>query len=173
MPLSNEDIQKGFAFLHTLNQFTECSEGVISWADALVKDGMRAEPNSAFQQGKREVFYNPQPNLSMDETSLNAKQIERLLSRMALFYSLVTLRGEVQELMSEFRAYVLYGSDASDAEFDVEFGDVTWAIGQIAKARRPDDPEGYLNEIVAQNLEKLKDRYPNGFQYHRAQRKKD
>lgn len=75
--------------------------------------------------------------------------------------------GEVGEIHSIYQK-VYQGHDFSDEHLQKEIGDLMWMIAELCTAR------GYsLNRICQMNIDKLKARYPEGFDVDRSLHRKD
>lgn len=68
------------------------------------------------------------------------------------------LTGEAGEVADIIKKHQFHGHDLDEQELKKELGDVLWYIACCASALNID-----LNEIGVANIEKLKERYPNGF----------
>lgn len=68
------------------------------------------------------------------------------------------LTGEAGEVADIIKKHQFHGHDLDVQELKKELGDVLWYIACCASALNID-----LNEIGVANIEKLKERYPNGF----------
>lgn len=63
--------------------------------------------------------------------------------------------GEVQELIKK---YIGHGHDLAREDLVKELGDVLWYLSNIAAMN-----DIKLSEVAAKNIDKLKKRYPSGF----------
>lgn len=77
------------------------------------------------------------------------------------------LAGEAGEVCDYLKKVVFHGHQLDKAKVCDELGDVLWYIANLANAM--DVP---LSEIANQNINKLKQRYPNGFEQIRSQNRK-
>ena len=68
------------------------------------------------------------------------------------------LCGESGEVIEHVKKHLYHGKDLNIDEIKKELGDVCWYIAEIAEAL---DLE--LADIMEANIEKLKQRYPEGF----------
>ncbi|TDP59831.1 nucleoside triphosphate pyrophosphohydrolase family protein [Aminicella lysinilytica] len=73
------------------------------------------------------------------------------------------LSGEVGELNDLVKKYIFHESHMDDIKFRKELGDICWYIALICHACNYD-----LGEIMEMNIEKLKNRYPEGFDVEKA-----
>jgi NTP pyrophosphatase (non-canonical NTP hydrolase) len=73
------------------------------------------------------------------------------------------LSGEVGELNDMIKKWIFHKSDMDITHAKKELGDILWYIACMAESF------GWsLDEIMEMNIEKLKKRYPNGFDVVRA-----
>lgn len=80
-----------------------------------------------------------------------------------LLQALLGLAGETGEVV-DYMKKVLYHGHALDKEkLSDELGDVLWYIAELASAMGLD-----LDRVARQNVEKLKARYPEGFNTERS-----
>ena len=105
------------------------------------------------------------PNLTMNEyqelanrTSGAGKEGERRQIIAAL-----GLAGEAGEFANIIKKKTAHGHDIGKTELADELGDVLWYLAEAATACGLT-----LDEIAAQNVEKLKARYPDGFSEERS-----
>jgi NTP pyrophosphatase (non-canonical NTP hydrolase) len=68
------------------------------------------------------------------------------------------LSGETGEVVDAIKKVLFHGKERNDQEIKKELGDVLWYVALIAESL------GYsMDEIMEQNIDKLKKRYPEGF----------
>jgi NTP pyrophosphatase (non-canonical NTP hydrolase) len=80
-----------------------------------------------------------------------------------LLQGLMGLCGEAGECMDIFKKCVFQGHTLDETHMAEELGDVAWYLAVAAHG------VGYsLSEIFEMNIEKLKQRYPNGFDAERS-----
>jgi NTP pyrophosphatase (non-canonical NTP hydrolase) len=73
------------------------------------------------------------------------------------------LSGEVGELNDMIKKYVFHQKPMDEKHFKRELGDICWYIAMMCESC------GYkLEDIMQMNIEKLKARYPDGFDTHLA-----
>lgn len=73
------------------------------------------------------------------------------------------LSGEVGELNDMIKKFAFHGTPMDESHFMKEVGDICWYIAQMC------DACGYkLDDILDINIDKLKARYPEGFDTVRA-----
>ncbi len=80
-----------------------------------------------------------------------------------LFNGALGLSGESGEVADLVKKYMYQGHTLNDAEIINECGDVLWYIAEIATAFNVS-----LEDIAVRNIEKLKKRYPDGFDSTRS-----
>ena len=77
--------------------------------------------------------------------------------------ALFGLAGEVGELCDHYKKYMHQGHDLSYDHMAEEAGDVMWYLAEIADAL-----DVTLEDIARRNIEKLRKRYPDGFDPERS-----
>ena len=75
------------------------------------------------------------------------------------------LCGESGEVIEHVKKHLYHGKDLNVEEIKKELGDVCWYLAEIAEAL---DLE--LADIMESNIEKLKQRYPEGFKTRKEQK---
>lgn len=93
-------------------------------------------------------------------TTLNPE----LSQKDILINSVMGLCGESGEAIDVVKKWLAQGHDLDKAHLAKELGDIAWYLAEAATAL--DLP---LEEILQANLDKLKKRYPEGFDTHRSQ----
>lgn len=73
------------------------------------------------------------------------------------------LSGEVGELNDMVKKYIFHKTPMDEAHFKKEIGDVLWYIAMMCHACGYD-----LDDIMQINIDKLRARYPEGFDTERA-----
>jgi len=73
------------------------------------------------------------------------------------------LAGETGEVVDYLKKCVFHGHDLDKEKLTKELGDVLWYLARIA-----DDCSISLEQIMIENIEKLKRRYPEGFSVERS-----
>ena len=81
---------------------------------------------------------------------------------------LLGLSGETGEVLELFKKYYYQGHTLDINKLFEEIGDVMWYIARLA-----DTYNLSLNDICENNINKLKDRYPNGFDKDKSVNRKD
>lgn len=78
------------------------------------------------------------------------------------------LSGEVGELNDMIKKWMFHHSDIDITHAKKELGDIMWYVACMAESF------GWnLDEIMAMNIDKLKKRYPDGFDYDRANHREE
>lgn len=84
-------------------------------------------------------------------------------SRRRLLNGLMGLNGEAGEAIDLLKKYLFQGHKLDRVHLAKELGDVAWYLAVSA------DALGYtLEEILQMNVEKLRARYPDGFEAERS-----
>lgn len=73
------------------------------------------------------------------------------------------LSGEVGELNDMVKKFIYHGTPMDEAHFKKEMGDILWYLALMCHACGYD-----LDTIMEMNIDKLKARYPEGFDIHKA-----
>lgn len=87
-------------------------------------------------------------------TTLNPK----LSKRDVLLNSVMGLCGESGEAIDLVKKHMMHGHDFDKEKFAKELGDIAWYLAEAATAIDTD-----LETIFQMNIDKLKKRYPDGF----------
>ena len=87
-------------------------------------------------------------------TTLNPE----LSKRDVLLNSVMGLCGESGEAIDLVKKHMMHGHDFDKEKFANELGDIAWYLAEAATAIDTD-----LETILQMNIEKLKKRYPDGF----------
>lgn len=78
------------------------------------------------------------------------------------------LSGEVGELNDMIKKAIFHGHVVSSKNIKKEIGDICWYIALMC------DSFGYdLKEVMEMNIDKLKERYPEGFSEYLSQHRKE
>ena len=86
-----------------------------------------------------------------------------LQARDVLINGVMGLRGEAGEAIDLVKKHLAQGHPLDTHRLALELGDVAWYLAETAQAI------GYsLDDILQMNLDKLKARYPAGFQAERS-----
>ena len=78
------------------------------------------------------------------------------------------LSGEVGEFNDMIKKWIFHEKDLDEEHLKKELGDIMWYIAMMCHAFRWD-----LDEIMEMNIDKLKARYPKGFDTDRANNRKN
>ena len=85
------------------------------------------------------------------------------VSDLRLLNGLMGLNGEAGECIDIMKKYLFQGHGLDKEHLAEELGDVAWYLAVTA------DALGYsLQEIFKMNIEKLRERYPDGFEEERS-----
>lgn len=80
-----------------------------------------------------------------------------------IIHGVMGLNGEAGEAIDIVKKYLYQGHDLDDNHLAMELGDVAWYVAATA------DALGYdLETILKMNIDKLKARYPDGFDPERS-----
>ena len=82
--------------------------------------------------------------------------------------ALFGLAGEVGELCDHYKKYMHQGHDISYNHMAEEAGDVLWYLAEIA-----DELGVTLEDIARRNIDKLRNRYPDGFDPERSRNREE
>ena len=93
-------------------------------------------------------------------TTLNPE----LSKRDVLINSVMGLCGEAGEAIDIVKKWMAHGHELDRDHLAKELGDIAWYLAEAATAL-----ELSLNDILEANIEKLKKRYPQGFDSARSQ----
>ena len=87
---------------------------------------------------------------------------------MRILQGVMGLSGEAGECLDLFKKHLFQGHDLEKEHLARELGDVAWYLAICA------DAIGYsLNDIFQMNIDKLKARYPEGFDENQSLHRKD
>lgn len=78
-------------------------------------------------------------------------------------WNVVGLGGEVGEVTELFKKAIFHKHKLDKSQVKKELGDVCWYLAALAGSCGLD-----LSDIMEQNIEKLKARYPDGFDYAKS-----
>lgn len=81
-----------------------------------------------------------------------------LSRRDMLLNSVMGLCGEAGEAIDLVKKHMMHGHDFDREKFAKELGDIAWYLAEAAAAVDMD-----LESVLKMNIEKLKKRYPDGF----------
>ena len=81
---------------------------------------------------------------------------------------LMGLNGEVGELTDLFKKWIFHNAPLDEAHAKKELGDVCWYVAMVAQSM------GWnLDEILQMNIDKLMERYPEGFDTEKSNHRKE
>ena len=86
-----------------------------------------------------------------------------LNKRDVLINSVMGLCGESGEAIDIVKKWMAHGHELDKAHLAQELGDIAWYLAEAATALDLD-----LEDILTANIEKLKNRYPDGFSCERS-----
>ena len=86
-----------------------------------------------------------------------------LTEKDILINSVMGLCGESGEAIDIVKKHLFQGHDLDKEKLAKELGDIAWYLAEAATALNMD-----LDDIFASNIEKLKKRYPEGFDSERS-----
>ena len=86
-----------------------------------------------------------------------------LTEKDILINSVMGLCGESGEAIDIVKKHLFQGHDLDKEKLAKELGDIAWYLAEAATALNMD-----LDDIFAANIEKLKKRYPEGFDSERS-----
>lgn len=78
------------------------------------------------------------------------------------------LSGEVGELTDMVKKFIFHGTPIDEEHLKKEIGDILWYIALMCYTCNYD-----LDDIMQMNIEKLKARYPEGFDTYRANHREE
>lgn len=113
--------------------------------------------NSNYTKGLKEMNVNEYQELAM--TTLNPE----LNKRDVLINSVMGLCGESGEAIDIVKKWMAQGHELDKDHLAKELGDIAWYLAEAATAL-----DLSLEEILQANLDKLKKRYPEGFETRRS-----
>lgn len=101
--------------------------------------------------------------LRTDSTSTTQLYQIKSMTKARLLNGLMGLNGEAGEAIDVFKKYLFQGHELNREHLAKELGDVAWYLAVSS------DALGYtLEEILQMNIEKLRARYPDGFEAERS-----
>lgn len=93
---------------------------------------------------------------------------DKLEPRDAINMLALGLAGEAGEVVDHIKKYLYHGHELDSNHVTKELGDVMWYIVNMASALGVD-----MNEILADNVAKLRKRYPDKFSFEASRNRKD
>lgn len=91
-----------------------------------------------------------------------------LSKKDVLINGVMGLCGESGEVIDLVKKHLAQGHELDREKMIKELGDVAWYLAETAYALDVD-----LETVMQRNIEKLKQRYPEGFDVHRSQHRDD
>jgi NTP pyrophosphatase (non-canonical NTP hydrolase) len=99
---------------------------------------------------------------------VNRLEGNQLVSMGSVLNACLGLSGEVGELNDLVKKYVFHNKPMDEVHLKREIGDICWYIALMC------DACGYdLGDIMQMNIDKLKARYPEGFDTDKANNRKE
>lgn len=89
-----------------------------------------------------------------------------LNQRDILINGVMGLCGEAGEAIDIVKKHLAQGHSLDREHLIEELGDIAWYLAETATALEVD-----LDEVFSRNIEKLKKRYPDGFEYDRSRQR--
>lgn len=126
---------------------------------------MRTEqPTSTFHNGTNYIIL----SRGSGKTMMLKNAIENEVQTNRLINGLMGLNGEAGEAIDILKKHLFQGHDLDREHLAKELGDVAWYLAVSA------DALGYsLEKVMQMNLDKLRARYPDGFETERSANRKD
>jgi NTP pyrophosphatase (non-canonical NTP hydrolase) len=93
------------------------------------------------------------------QTLVTRTMNQDLLGREAIANYCMGLAGEVGEVIEPLKKMLFHGKIIDYTEVTKELGDVCWYMSALCTELGID-----MEDVLEQNIEKLKKRYPNGFE---------
>lgn len=102
------------------------------------------------------------------QLALRTNPVKDNKSMQGILQGVMGLNGEAGEAIDIVKKYLFQGHDLDNHHLALELGDVAWYVAQAA------DALGYdLETILQMNVDKLKRRYPDGFDFKRSINRKE
>ena len=101
--------------------------------------------------------------LELDQASLAA---DYFAVEKGLYVSTLGLAGEAGEFVDMIKKQAGHGHISDPVKEKKELGDILWYIADVCTKRGYD-----MNDVASLNIEKLKNRYPSGFDTQRSQKR--
>ena len=96
------------------------------------------------------------------------KTANDLLPREKIINGALGLTGEAGEVADIVKKFIYHEHDLNKDEIEKELGDCLWYLALLA-----DSIGTNLDKIAQKNIEKLKERYPNGFSSEASKNRKE
>lgn len=129
------------------------------------KEALRTEqPTSTFHNGTNYIML----ARGSGKTMMLKNAIENEVQTNRLINGLMGLNGEAGEAIDILKKHLFQGHDLDREHLAKELGDVAWYLAVSA------DALGYsLEQILQMNIDKLRARYPDGFEAERSVNRED
>lgn len=85
-----------------------------------------------------------------------------------LINGLLGLSGEAGEVTDLFKKWIFHNAPMDEAHAQKELGDVLWYVAMICHSMKWD-----MDDIMRMNIEKLKARYPEGFDTEKSNHREE
>lgn len=119
-------------------------------------------------EAPKDFYRNPDAVLSVYVTLGAITNPEDNLSSVRLLEGLIGLNGEAGEAMDILKKVLFQGHKLDREHVALELGDIAWYLALAA------DAIGYdLETIFQKNIDKLKARYPDGFETEKSQNRRE
>ena len=129
------------------------------------KEALRTEqPTNTFHNGTNYIML----ARGSGKTMMLKNAIENEVQTNRLINGLMGLNGEAGEAIDILKKHLFQGHDLDREHLAKELGDVAWYLAVSA------DALGYsLEQILQMNIDKLRARYPDGFEAERSVNRED
>lgn len=122
--------------------------------------------NEYWDDKAKAVTYREEGELDIEKGCLTLDEYQRLAQRTSTGHTslgkvnngLLGLFGEGGECADIYKKYMYQGHDFDVGHMIIELGDVMWYVAEVASGLGVS-----LEEVARKNIEKLKARYPDGF----------
>lgn len=119
-------------------------------------------------EAPKELYRNPEAVTIAYATLGAITNPEDNLSSVRLLEGLMGLNGEAGEAMNILKKVLFQGHKLDREHVALELGDIAWYLALAA------DAIGYdLESIFQKNIDKLKARYPDGFETNKSQNRRE
>lgn len=109
-------------------------------------------------------FPPPPRDISLDEYQREAMRTAPDSMQYALNNAALGLCGEAGEFADEVKKHLFHGHPIDEAYLERELGDILWYCALAAESMGKN-----LGEVAQSNLDKLRERYPEGFDLEKSQ----
>lgn len=123
-------------------------------------EGLKIENEALKAHVREELTVNEYQQLAMRTCPV---ELRREMDNQSILHGLMGLNGEAGEAIDILKKAMFQGHDLDVEHLAKELGDVAWYLAVTANAI------GYsLDDIFRMNIEKLKARYPDGFETEKS-----